>query len=181
MMRYRSLWALAAVVAAPLLIACAGTGADANRDAAASPAPYESPTPSGDAADRARAGAESAGEKIKEGAEQAGGALKDAAEAVRENAGPMARDAKERAKPVVKEAGSVIDATKQQLDVKAALLADQTIDASHIDVDVEKETKTIVLKGSVPTAQQKAAAERVARDMAEGYAVRNELKVAATM
>ncbi|HUG54661.1 MAG TPA: BON domain-containing protein [Vicinamibacteria bacterium] len=180
MTRYRPLGVLTAVGALVVMAGCTAT-TDNNPNASPSPGAYASPTATGDAVDRAREGAETAGERIKEGAEQAGDALKDAAEAVRENAGPMARDAKERAEPVVKEAGSVLDATKQQLDVKAALYADQTIDASHIDVDVEKDTNTIVLKGSVPSAQQKAAAERVARDMAKGYAVRNELRVAGTM
>jgi hypothetical protein len=173
MIRNRALWAVLAVCVAPVFIGCTGT---ANTNASPSPSPYASPA-AGDAVDRAREGAEAAGEKIKEGAEQAGEAIKDAAQAVKENAGPAARDARDRAKPVVKEAGSVLDATKQQLDVKAALLADKTIDASHIDVDVDKDTKTLFLRGTVPTAAQKTGAERIARDKAEGYTVRNELTI----
>jgi len=35
----------------------------------------------------------------------------------------------------------------------------------------------VTLKGTVPTAAQKAAAEKVAREKAEGYKVRNLLTV----
>ena len=44
--------------------------------------------------------------------------------------------------------------------MKAALLADKTVDASHIDIDTNKDTKTLYLRGTVPTAAQKAAAEQ---------------------
>jgi osmotically-inducible protein OsmY len=63
------------------------------------------------------------------------------------------------------------------MDVKAALLADKNVDASHIDIDVNKDTKTLYLRGTVPTAAQKALAEKIARDKADGFAVRNELTV----
>jgi osmotically-inducible protein OsmY len=56
-------------------------------------------------------------------------------------------------------------------------MADKGIDASHIDVDTDAGTRTVSLKGTVPTAAQKAAAEKVARDKAEGYSVRNLLTV----
>jgi osmotically-inducible protein OsmY len=35
----------------------------------------------------------------------------------------------------------------------------------------------VTLKGYVPTAEQKAAAERIARDKAEGYTIANELRI----
>jgi osmotically-inducible protein OsmY len=90
-----------------------------------------------------------------------------------------AQDVKREAKPAAKEVGETVDATKQHLDVKAALLADKSVDASHIDIDVNKDTKVLYLRGTVPTAGQKAAAERIARDKADGFAVRNELTVMA--
>jgi hyperosmotically inducible protein len=64
------------------------------------------------------------------------------------------------------------------VDVKTHLMADQSIDASHIDVDTDANTKTVTLSGTVPTAAQKAAAEKVAREQAEGYKVRDLLTVA---
>ena len=51
------------------------------------------------------------------------------------------------------------------------------VDASNIDVDTNGETKTVVLKGTVATAAQKAAAEKIARDKAEGYSIVNRLEV----
>jgi BON domain-containing protein len=149
------------------LLACTGTakatqgGSDNSQ--------YASPSPrSGDAVDKARHDAEKAGEKIKEGAEKTGEAVKDAAQ-----------DVKREAKPAAKEVGETVDATKQHLDVKAALLADKSVDASHIDIDVNKDAKVLYLRGTVPSAAQKAAAERIARDKADGFVVRNELTVMA--
>src|SRR6266542_206626 len=147
-----------------------------------------SPSASGDVVDKTRAGAEKAGEKIKEGVEKTGEAVKDAAHDVKEKVKPAAKDVKREAKPVAKEVGEkvkegaektgeALDATKQHLDVKAALLADKTVDASHIDIDTDKNAKIIYLRGTVPTAAQKAAAERIARDKADGFIVRNELTV----
>jgi len=56
-------------------------------------------------------------------------------------------------------------------------MVDESIDASHIEVDTDADTKTVTLNGTVPTAAQKAAAEKVAQDKAEGYKVRNLLTV----
>ena len=74
--------------------------------------------------------------------------------------------------------GDAIHGAKQTFDVKAALTADTSIDASHIDVDTNGDTRTVTLKGTVPTAAQKAGAERIAREKAEGYTVVNQLTVA---
>jgi hypothetical protein len=167
MLRRYSIAAVLAVGSAALL-ACTGT-AKATPGGSGDNSQYASPSPrSGDAVDKARADAEKAGEKIKEGAEKTGEAVKDAA-----------KDVKREAKPAAKEVGETVDATKQHLDVKAALLADKNVDASHIDIDVNKEAKVLYLRGTVPTAAQKAAAERIARDKADGFAVRNELTVMA--
>lgn len=67
----------------------------------------------------------------------------------------------------------------QTLDVKSALVADKRVDASHIDVDTYADTKTVVLRGSVPNVDQKQAAEAIARDHAKGYTVNNQLSVTA--
>ena len=157
-------YSIAAVLAvgAAALLACTDTAKGSSDNSQ-----YASPSPrSGDAVDKARADAEKAGEKIKEGAEKTGEAVKDAA-----------KDVKHEAKPAAKEVGETVDATKQHIDVKAALLADKSVDASHIDIDVNKDAKVLYLRGTVPTAAQKAAAERIARDKADGFVVRNELTV----
>ena len=62
-------------------------------------------------------------------------------------------------------------------DVKSALIADGRVDASNINVDTSASTKTVVLKGSVPTPQQRATAEAIARDKADGYTINNQLTV----
>ena len=71
-------------------------------------------------------------------------------------------------------------AATQTVDVKSALIADGRVDASNINVDTSATQKTVVLKGSVPTAQQKATAEAIARDKAEGYTISNQLTVTAS-
>jgi hyperosmotically inducible periplasmic protein len=105
----------------------------------------------------------------------------ESAEKARDVGGKVAEDAKgvgERIQEGAKEVGSEVGAGKQTVDVKAALMFDKSIDASHIDVDTDADTRTVTLKGTVPTAGQKAAAEKVAREKADGYKVRNLLTVA---
>lgn len=88
-----------------------------------------------------------------------------------------ARETAAEAKKAANESGSAIDAAKQTFDVKTALMADASVDASDINVDTFHETKTVVLKGSVPTAAQKAAAANIAAHEAEGYKIDNQLVV----
>jgi osmotically-inducible protein OsmY len=66
----------------------------------------------------------------------------------------------------------------ETVDVKSALIADGRVDASKVNVDTNASTKTVVLKGSVPTAEQKAMAEQIAREQAKGYRIENQLTVA---
>ena len=87
------------------------------------------------------------------------------------------REAKDDAKRTAGEAGAAIDAATETIDVKTALMADESVDASGINVDTFHETKTVVLKGSVPTAAQKTEAGRIAAREAEGYKVENQLVV----
>ena len=61
--------------------------------------------------------------------------------------------------------------------VKSALIADERVDTSNINVDTNTDTNTVVLKGSVPTAAQKQLAEQIARETAKGYRVVNQLVV----
>ena len=89
------------------------------------------------------------------------------------------RDTANDAKRTAGEAGAAIDAATETLDVKAALMADSTVDASDINVDTYHETKTVVLKGSVPSAAMKAEAGRIAAREAEGFKVDNQLVVKA--
>jgi hyperosmotically inducible protein len=71
-----------------------------------------------------------------------------------------------------------VAAGAETVDVKAALIADGRVDATNINVDTNAETKTVVLKGTVPTAEQRAMAEKVAQEQAKGYKITNTLTVA---
>jgi hyperosmotically inducible periplasmic protein len=70
-----------------------------------------------------------------------------------------------------------VKAGVETLDVKSAIIADKTIDAGAIDVDTFADTKTVVLRGSVPTEAQKARAEQIAREHAPNYKIDNKLAV----
>jgi osmotically-inducible protein OsmY len=116
--------------------------------------------------------------------------VKDDAATAENEARDEARDAKEAAKAegrdeandaarTANDATGALGAATETLDVKSALMADNTIDASDINVDTYHETRTLVLKGSVPTAAQKSEAGRIAAREAEGYKIDNQLVVKA--
>lgn len=87
------------------------------------------------------------------------------------------KDASQAARDAAATAGGAIAAAVETIDVKSALMADRTVDASHINVDTFHETKTVVLKGSVKTATQRDEAARIAAVEAPGYRVDNQLTV----
>ena len=82
------------------------------------------------------------------------------------------------AKQDTEKAAETVAAGAETVDVKSALIADGRVDASNINVDTVASTRTVVLKGSVPTADQKSAAERIARENAKGYTIANQLTIA---
>jgi len=111
------------------------------------------------------------------------GARKDAAEA-QADAKAKAADAREKTKAEANDArkagnegSSALDAAKETFDVKTSLVADASVDASDINVDTFHETKTVVLKGTVPTAAQKVSAGEIAAREAKGYHIDNQLVV----
>lgn len=75
------------------------------------------------------------------------------------------------------EAGRAAGGAVQTVDVKAALAADSTVDASDINVDTLTDTRTVVLRGTVATDAERSRAEDIARRRAEGYTVSNQLTV----
>ena len=115
--------------------------------------------------------------EIKEGAADAGAAIKEAGKDI----GNAAEKAGDKIADAAHDAGNAVaptaDAAQQTAQIKTALTADSSIDASHIDVDTDAATKTVTLKGRVPNAAQKAAAGRVAQAKASGYKVRNDLTI----
>lgn len=146
-------------------------------------------------ADQAREGAQTAGEESAEAARKIGADAKDAGSTIGQEAKDVGKAVADGAKEVgkavadgakdvaatvkegAKEAASDVGAGKQTVDIKAALLAAKGIDSSHIEVETDANTRTVTLKGTVPTAAQRTAAERLARDHAAGYGIRNRLTV----
>ena len=100
-----------------------------------------------------------------------------AADKAEDKARPAAEEAAAETKEAAREAGGAVKAAVETIDVKSALMADRTVDASHIDVDTFHETKTVVLKGSVKTATQRDEAARIAAAEAPSYRIDNQLRV----
>ena len=73
--------------------------------------------------------------------------------------------------------GATLDAAAQTMQIKTALIDADNLDANDINVDTDGATKTVTLKGHVPTAAQKAAAERIAKEKAPEYTVSNLLEI----
>lgn len=74
-------------------------------------------------------------------------------------------------------AGAATGAALETADVKTALMADTRVDASNINVDTNKDAKTVTLNGTVPTDAQKTIAGEIATAKAAGYTVTNNLTV----
>jgi osmotically-inducible protein OsmY len=73
--------------------------------------------------------------------------------------------------------GGAIDAAAQTMQIKTALIDADDLDAANIDVDTNGATKTVTLKGHVPSAAHKAAAERIAHQKAPDYKISNMLEI----
>lgn len=71
-----------------------------------------------------------------------------------------------------------VSAGMETMDVKGTLIADGRVDASNINVDTNAKTRTVVLKGTVPSEDQKQLAEELARREAPDYKIVNQLTVA---
>jgi osmotically-inducible protein OsmY len=123
---------------------------------------------------------------LKQDTAEAADEARDAADAAKADARDEAAKARAEgreeandARKAAGNAGAAIDAAAETIDVKAALIAEDAVDASDVNVDTFHETKTVVLKGSVPTAAQKVTAGQIAAREAEGYKIDNQLVVKA--
>jgi osmotically-inducible protein OsmY len=101
-----------------------------------------------------------------------GAAANEAAEARAEG-----REAAGDASRTAGNAGAALDAATETIDIKAALIADDSLEGLSINVDTFHETKTVVLKGTVNSAEQKSRAATIAAREAEGYKIDNQLTV----
>lgn len=73
--------------------------------------------------------------------------------------------------------GDAMSGAMETGQVKTALMADARVQADDINVETDEAKKTVTLKGSVKTAEQKAFAETIATDKSPGYTVVNELMI----
>ena len=167
-MLYKKMLAVLAAAACAGLAGCDNTAQGVKEDARENQAKAEQQA--------AEVKADTADERaeIKQEGREAGAAIEEAGRDV----GRAAEKAGDAVAGAARDAGAAVHAGKQTLDVKTALMADASVDASKIDVDTDENTRTVTLKGSVPSAAQKATAERIAKGKAEGYKVRNLLVVA---
>jgi len=94
-----------------------------------------------------------------------------------DKAAAESREATADAKDKTRDATGALKGAVETIDVKTALMADRTVDASHINVDTFHETKTVVLRGSVKTATQRDEAARIAAAEAPSYRIDNQLTI----
>lgn len=151
--RITSLGLPAALLSVSLFAACQNTARGVEQDTEKNTA-------------AAREEARDANAEMKQEAREAGQAMERAGDRV-------AQETKDATHSV----GATLDAAAQTMQIKTALIDADNLDANDINVDTDSATKTVTLKGHVPTAAQKAAAERIAKEKAPDYTVANLLEV----
>ena len=72
-------------------------------------------------------------------------------------------------------------AAKVTVDVKAALMADPSVDATRLDVSTDYRTRTVTLNGYVSTATERDAAEAIAQEAGGGLQSREQPDGAASI
>jgi len=83
----------------------------------------------------------------------------------------------DRAGNAIGRAGDAVQGAVESADIKAALVADESVDANAVDVDTIGDTKVVTLTGTVRTARERDRAESIATREAQGYRVDNQLIV----
>jgi osmotically-inducible protein OsmY len=151
--RISSLGLPAALLSASLFGACQNTARGVERDTQKNTA-------------EAKEDAREANAGLKQEAHEAGNAVERAGDRV-------ANETKDTTRSV----GNTLDAAAQTMQIKTALIDANNLNANDIDVDTDGATKTVTLKGHVPTAAQKAAAARIAKEKAPDYRIVNDIVV----
>ena len=162
--RISSLGLPAALLSASLFGACQNTARGVEQDTERNTA--EARQEAREANAEAKQEAREANAELKQEAREAGNAA--------ERAG--ARTANET-KDATQSVGATLDAAAQTMQIKTALIDADNLDANNIDVDTDGAAKTVILKGHVPTAAQKAAAARIAKEKAPDYRIVNDIVV----
>lgn len=158
--RITSLGLPAALLSASLFAACQNTARGVEQDTENNAAAARQE------ANEAKQESREAGAELKQESREAANAAERAGDRI-------AKESREAANTV----GSTLDAAAQTMQIKTALIDADDLDAGAIDVDTNGDTKTVTLKGHVPTAAQKAAAERIAKSKAPEYRVVNNIEV----
>ena len=121
---------------------------------------------------------------LKQDAQQAEEQTRDDRAEAKEKAQELGQDAAKVANRAGHTAGQVGEefaeragAAWETVDVKGALMADASVDATRIDVDTDYKTKTVTLAGYVPSETERNMAEVIAKARADGYTVVNNLQV----
>jgi osmotically-inducible protein OsmY len=116
---------------------------------------------------------------LKQDARQAEEQTRDERAEAKDKARDISEDVARTANTAGEEVAERAGAAWETLDVKGALMADPSVDASRIDVDTNYRAKTVTLDGYVPTETERNMAEVIAKARAEGYSVVNNLQVKA--
>lgn len=121
---------------------------------------------------------------LKQDAQQAEEGTRDDRAEAKDKAREIGNDA---AKAVNRVGGAAAEASEElaerasaaweSLDVKGALMAETSVDATRIDVDTDYKTKTVTLNGYVPTETERNMAEVIAKARAESWTVVNNIQV----
>ena len=162
--RITSLGLPAALLSVSLFAACQNTARGVEQDTERNTAAARDAA--NDASAEARQEAREANAEMKQETREAGNAMERAGDRA-------AHESREATRSV----GGTLDAAAQTMQIKTALIDADDLNANDIDVDTNGETKTVTLKGHVPTAAQKAAAERIAKQKAPDYRVVNQIQV----
>lgn len=153
------------------VVGCSNTAAGAKKDAEINA--EKAAVAADEAKDKAAVATEEAKDKAAVASEKAA----EKTDAAIDKAKVAGQEAADVTKETTREAGAAAKAAGETVDIKSALMADKFVDASHINVDTNKDTKTVVLKGSVKTSAQRDKAVSIARDKAPGYRVDNQLTI----
>jgi osmotically-inducible protein OsmY len=101
-------------------------------------------------------------------------ACENTADGVRQDAAIAA----EKTEQAAEQTGTAVGAAAKTAEVKAALIADSRVDADFIDVDTDGDRKTVTLKGTVRTEEEKAVAAVIAAEKAGAdYTIVNSLGI----
>lgn len=159
-MQMQTRCAVAVIALAAMTVACENTREGLEKDAKAN-------------APKVERAAEQAAAASKEVAREVSTAAGPAVAAIREGTAAAAEVARDR----MRGATRAVDAAQQTAQIKAALMADPAIDSTTIDVDTLADTRTVVLKGHVRSAAEKASAGRIAAAKAPEFTIDNRLDV----